>query len=42
QTGLDKGIKYLSNTNIIFAFALMIIFHIRGRHMCPSLKNLNP
>ena len=25
QTGLDKGIKYLSNTNIILAFALMII-----------------
>ena len=30
QTGLDKGIKYLSNTNIIFAFALMIIVLFAG------------
>lgn len=30
QTGLDKGIKYLSNTNIILAFALMIIVLFAG------------
>ncbi|MFP3513535.1 BCCT family transporter, partial [Peribacillus sp. SIMBA_075] len=30
QTGLDKGIKYLSNANIILAFALMIIVLFAG------------
>ncbi|AWC34585.1 glycine betaine transporter OpuD [Bacillus cytotoxicus] len=30
QTGLDKGIKYLSNTNIILAFALMVILLFAG------------
>ncbi len=30
QTGLDKGIKYLSNMNIILAFALMIILLFAG------------
>lgn len=30
QTGLDRGIKYLSNTNIILAFALMIFVLFAG------------
>lgn len=30
QTGLDKGIKYLSNTNIMLAFALMFILLFAG------------